>query len=64
MLETLVTPFSLGDREVVLSGSIGIACYPEDGENANSLMRNADAAMYVAKDLGRNRHLFYSPEMN
>ncbi len=64
LLETLVTPFSLGDAEMVLSGSIGIACYPEDGSDADSLMRNADAAMYVAKDLGRNRYQFYSPAMN
>ncbi|MGM0983323.1 MAG: putative bifunctional diguanylate cyclase/phosphodiesterase [Pseudomonadota bacterium] len=64
LLDTLVTPFSLGDREMVLSGSIGIACYPEDGTDADSLLRNADAAMYVAKDLGRNRYQFYSPAMN
>ncbi|CAM3320230.1 EAL domain-containing protein [Halomonas lysinitropha] len=64
LLDTLITPFSLGDREMVLSGSIGIACYPEDGTDADSLLRNADAAMYVAKDLGRNRYQFYSPAMN
>ncbi|PRY73658.1 putative bifunctional diguanylate cyclase/phosphodiesterase [Halomonas ventosae] len=64
LLDALGTPLSLGDRDVVLSGSIGIACYPEDGSDANTLMRNADAAMYVAKDLGRNRYQFYSPDMN
>jgi diguanylate cyclase (GGDEF)-like protein/PAS domain S-box-containing protein len=64
LLETLATPFSLGGRDVVLSGSIGIVCYPEDGGDADALMRNADAAMYVAKGLGRNRYQFYSPGMN
>ncbi|MEQ6918228.1 EAL domain-containing protein [Halomonas aquatica] len=64
LLETLAKPFSPGDEEMVLSGSIGIACYPEDGRDTDALIRNADAAMYVAKDLGRNRYQFYSPEMN
>ncbi|MDZ7853276.1 MAG: EAL domain-containing protein [Halomonas sp.] len=64
LLDALVMPFYLGDSELVLSGSIGIACYPEDGTDADSLLRNADAAMYVAKDLGRNCYQFYSPAMN
>ena len=47
-----------------ISCSVGISLYPNDGEDARTLMRNADTAMYHAKDLGRNNYEFFSSEMN
>jgi len=64
LLGTLEQPIALAGKEVFVSISIGIAVYPEDGRESESLLRNADAAMYFAKGRGRNRYQFYSEEMN
>jgi len=64
LIAAFAEPFVLDGTEIVLTGSIGIVCYPENGHDADTLLRNADAAMYVAKDKGRNRYQFYSTEMN
>lgn len=53
-------PFVLEGREVVVTTSIGIAVYPEDGEDAATLLKHADTAMYHAKDQGRDNCQFYS----
>lgn len=53
-------PFLAGGREFYIGSSIGIATYPEDGDTVDLLLRNADAAMYEVKRLGRNNHQFYS----
>jgi EAL domain-containing protein (putative c-di-GMP-specific phosphodiesterase class I) len=53
----------LDGREVVLTASIGIALYPEDGEDADSLLKHADTAMYHAKDKGRDNCQFYSASL-
>ncbi|MET0029355.1 MAG: PAS domain S-box protein [Candidatus Thiodiazotropha sp.] len=50
-------------REIHISASIGICLYPRDGDNSETLLRNADAAMYRAKSLGRNRYAFYTMEL-
>ncbi len=63
-LATLETPIVLAGLELFMSTSIGIAVFPEDGEDTESLLRNADAAMYFAKGRGRNGFQFYSEEMN
>jgi diguanylate cyclase (GGDEF)-like protein/PAS domain S-box-containing protein len=57
-------PFDLDGRETYVSASIGIAIYPRDGGDADLLLKNADTAMYRAKEQGRNNHQFYLPEMD
>ena len=64
LLATLETPILLGGQELFMGTSIGIAIYPDDGTDPDSLLRNADAAMYFAKGRGRNGFQFYSDEMN
>ena len=54
----------LAGHELTVSGSAGIALYPEDGETGSELLRKADAAMYRAKDEGRNTWRFFSAEIN
>ncbi len=62
--EALSRPLKLDDREYVVTGSMGIAIYPDDGEDVDILLRNADIAMYAAKEEGRNTYRFFSEEMN
>ncbi len=52
-------PFPIGENNVDLSSSIGIALYPEDGDTPEELLKNADTAMYKAKELGKNKSLFF-----
>ncbi|SFN94556.1 response regulator receiver modulated diguanylate cyclase/phosphodiesterase with PAS/PAC sensor(s) [Formivibrio citricus] len=64
-LDALAAPFLLsGNNEVYLGASIGISIFPNDGTKAADLLRDADAAMYRAKELGRNRFCFYTAAMN
>jgi diguanylate cyclase (GGDEF)-like protein len=56
--------FVIGEREIFVTASIGIALYPHDGTNVQDLLKNADAAMYHAKSKGRNNYQYYSPAMN
>lgn len=55
---------AINGHEIIASASIGIAMFPKDGDNGDELFRNADTAMYRAKDVGRNGFQFYSAEMN
>ncbi len=64
LFATFSEPVHIGVHELHVSLSIGISIYPGDGENAESLMQNADAAMYHAKALGRNNCQFFKMEMN
>jgi diguanylate cyclase len=64
ILRALEEPFELAGQSVVINASIGVACLPKDGEDYDTLMRNADTAMYHAKALGRNQHHAYSTELN
>ncbi len=57
-------PIVLEGQAVQISCSIGVALYPRDGDGAEALLLNADAAMYRAKQLGNNNYQFYAPEMN
>ncbi|MDE2481482.1 MAG: EAL domain-containing protein [bacterium] len=56
-------PFPLDEYEQFISTSIGIAIYPEDGRDDQTLIKNADIAMYRAKDRGRNGYYFYNPTL-
>lgn len=64
ILDALAQPFNLEGHEVFISASIGIVVYPQDGVTVAQLIKNADTAMYHAKDKGRNNYLFYEPHMN
>lgn len=64
ILRSLETPFEIDGRPLVVSASIGIALYPEDGLDSDKLLRNADTAMYHAKERGRNSFQFYADSMN
>ena len=64
VLDALARPFQLGDREAMVSGSIGIAVFPENGQDADTLLTLADSAMYQAKESGRNAYCFFSIDMS
>ncbi|NOQ79106.1 MAG: transporter substrate-binding domain-containing protein [Gammaproteobacteria bacterium] len=56
--------FKINNRELILTTSVGIAHYPNDGDNPSLLLRNADSAMYHSKQLGRNTYSFFTDAMN
>jgi diguanylate cyclase (GGDEF)-like protein/PAS domain S-box-containing protein len=60
ILEQLARPFSILQKEAHISGSIGITLFPQDASTPEDLVRNADQAMYVAKNAGRNRFSFFN----
>ncbi|WP_299074435.1 bifunctional diguanylate cyclase/phosphodiesterase [uncultured Paraglaciecola sp.] len=64
LLKNFRKPFSIDDKQLMLTISIGVALYPDDGESPSDLLRNADTAMYQAKNMGRNTYSFFTPEMN
>jgi diguanylate cyclase (GGDEF)-like protein len=64
IVEALSVPFELGDHNVVIGASVGIAIAPDDGDNADQLLKNADMALYRAKEDGRARFHFFESEMD
>jgi len=64
IIETLKIPFFIAERELFVTTSIGISLYPGDGDDPETLVRNADSAMYRAKDQGRDNYQLYAPAMN
>lgn len=64
ILEEFSTPVIINNLEFYITTSIGIANYPEHGKNVETLLRNADAAMYAAKESGKNNYKVYDPQMN
>jgi len=64
ILETLSEPITINEHELFETASIGISLFPEDGNNVDALLKNADTAMYRAKGQGRNNHQFYSADMS
>jgi len=57
-------PFSVHGHELHVSTSLGVSLYPRDGEDAETLLKHADTALYQAKNLGRNQYQFFNPSMN
>ncbi len=64
IVASLREPFVSSGRELYVTSSVGIAVYPEDGETPEELTKNADTAMYRAKELGRNNYQLYTGAMN
>lgn len=64
ILDDMARPFLINHQEFVLGASVGIAFYPEDGSSPQELLKNADTAMYFAKNAGGNKYQFFSGEMN
>ena len=64
ILVAMSTPHHVGEHDLHLTASIGIVIYPDDGADAATLMRNADSAMYHAKENGRSNYQFFEPDMN
>lgn len=64
IIDTLSTPYALEGREFFTTASIGISICPDDTQDPESLVKNADIAMYRAKKHGRNNYQHYSPDMN
>jgi diguanylate cyclase (GGDEF)-like protein len=64
VLSRFSPPFEINGRELRTTASIGISVFPDDGQDAETLLMNADAAMYRAKDKGPGNHHFYSAQMN
>jgi diguanylate cyclase (GGDEF)-like protein/PAS domain S-box-containing protein len=62
--QRMAEPFVLGNHSLSSTFSIGIALYPDDGEDFDSLLQKADTAMYHAKESGRNNHRFFTAQMN
>jgi len=63
ILETLSEPVRIEQHDIYIGASIGISVFPGDGSDAEALIKNADTAMYRAKELGRNNYQFYTPQL-
>ena len=64
LIDKISKPFILNDREITITTSAGVAFYPDDADDAESLLKNADTAVHAAKEKGRNHCLIYSREMS
>jgi len=63
LLLSISAPYSIGEHSIQINGSFGISLYPDHGEDAETVLNNADIAMYEAKEHGRNTIRFFKPEM-
>ncbi len=64
IIDVLREPFRIGRHELIVGASIGLTVYPLDGDDVETLLRNADTAMYQAKDKGKNNYQFFTSAMN
>jgi diguanylate cyclase (GGDEF)-like protein len=58
LLAALATPFYLDENEITITASIGVSLYPDDGDTTELLLKQADTAMYRAKELGGNKYVY------
>nr|WP_321464404.1 EAL domain-containing protein [uncultured Desulfobulbus sp.] len=64
LLKCLAAPFQVDNQELFVSASIGVAFFPRDGANAETLIKHADIAMYQAKNQGKNSHCLFTPDLS
>lgn len=64
IISSFEKPFYIEEKELYLTISIGVTLYPKDGDNLDELLKNADTAMYKAKDLGKARYVYFEKNMN
>ena len=64
VIENLSQPYSIDGNRVTIGASVGVALSPDDGTSSDELIRNADLALYAAKDGGRGRHHFYAQDLH
>ena len=64
IIDTLKEPMEIKSHHLITTASIGISLYPENGEDANTLIKHADSAMYLAKDMGKNNFRYYTTELS
>lgn len=64
LVQTIRTPITINTEEVIVAASVGLAKYPNDGKNAEELIKNADIAMFEAKKVGKNTYSFFTVEMD
>jgi diguanylate cyclase (GGDEF)-like protein/PAS domain S-box-containing protein len=64
ILDSLAQPFRIEGHDFFVTASVGISCYPSDGDDAETLLKCADAAMYRSKELGRNQAQLFTASMN
>jgi diguanylate cyclase (GGDEF)-like protein/PAS domain S-box-containing protein len=64
IIAALARPLKVADHELHITASVGISVYPEDGEDSEALLKSADMALYDAKDRGRDRYQFFTPDLN
>lgn len=64
LINVLAPPFMINGQELYLGASVGVSVFPEDARNADGIMRAADAALNMAKELGRGQYQFFTPELN
>jgi len=61
LLQIIASPYQLGDQSIAISASIGVTLYPNDAADADTLLRHADHALYLAKEAGKNRYQLFAP---
>jgi diguanylate cyclase (GGDEF)-like protein len=64
LMNSLARPFEIAGRDLIVTTSVGIAIYPNDGDDPGTLLRNSDAALYRAKESGQNSFRFFAPDMH